>query len=1475
MTIENIYQPTEYDSDGTVGPYLFAWTCLRETYVIVSVNGVILSGDEYSAQLNSDQINTPGGFVTLNTAPPVGQPIVIARATSQTQTLDLPAYTRFPSDAVENALDKLTAITQELTTRIDYSGSDISGLESRVTSNTERIDFHAAVITENYNNIAAQDSRISANKAASDGNKSDIASLKGSDFNTSDTQVMTINDSNSGSLASGDINFDLKTNRANGLAKLDAGGKVPQSLLPEGGSSYLGTWNPNTDGDTPPPGFENGQYYIFSAPGTMRLIPNDGTSVQDVDVVSGEIMSAVVGSPGQTDGWYHIADAKAIEGQAVDIDYDSAGNKIILGYNVQAALDIADGAIDYNQSLIQTVAEDAVRKSLSTQLKAGVGIYQTPFNTAASGSTVAVDATKGNYQRVTHNNSELYLAVTPTATDAAWACCLLVTIQQETTISSSPSVTILTETGTSAVLSPGMYEFVVTKILGVTTNPVTVITRIYPLEEIGFTPPTGGDEAADKSAEIVKFNNGVGYWRYPEGESLPPGGGIDDLFKQRTLTVSPDAAGGGDGSDANPYTLFEACLNAQPGDIVGVLPGVYVGVKPLDDNGNPIDKESSITRLYPAFQPAVSGLPGQPITFVAQFPAATSDGPYSDIRSGGTEIREEGTGVSRWQYRGWPAIGAYRRDHVRWVGFLLDISKENNRTWNDSSPLQFRTANYCGGYKCWIIGDKGAPWGGDNQAGVRLENTYDIEIHDCKIERFWWLEGSRDSGLVTYSAHKWDLRNNWLNDCWNGFYIKGVRNDGSKVWGNYGKIENNLFTNCGNYGAPHWGWIPDWAPEAGQNYRSTFKHNVMYNSISHWRIIGEGGFEDGGFYTYQNHLDVEYNTFHSVRTGSNSPKINWNSWAPYNGEFNDNKFRNNIVSNPGFSFLGTAYGDITGGFNEDIKTWADYDYNVFNVNAAAPFGNTSNSELSNWTWDTWAGFGNDINSLKDTDPLFIDANNGDLRLQPDSPAKFASENGTEAGAYAFNAVIGPRGDASPEVPVNELFGKRTRTVSATATGSGNGTDQAPWTLEQACELAVAGDIVGVFAGEYVSSRDYVTDPNDALRRGRPCFAPRNSGTEQQPIIFVAQNLAALVDTGYSELVTGAPQGDPNNGWPVFGTDFTSGLEADYVHWIGFYTDGLREDNCTYNDCGYATLRRTVGSRVEYCRIKGRVQPPHTNNYSGIRAETATNVILNNNVITDIGNSTAGQGVCLFFVDGYEIKHNTIDGVGQCIQLNGVSFTSPTYGEVSYNYFTNAGTGVKGGGHIEGPNGELTRIHHNLMVDCDMWMEMTKYGQNSFYSSVQCYNNTTVNADFWAAGFYMSTGPEWFQPGDPYGDNDYYNNIHYNHNGVVGYNGTTDGVVPLEFLAGYARWDYNCYAQYTKFGGGKATGTFADWQALGADLNSLDESGDPGFVDAAGGDYRLDSGSVCIGTGRDGANMGAFETGDEEIGAPTSYSRGMF
>jgi len=72
--------------------------------------------------------------------------------------------------------------------------------------------------------------------------------------------------------------------------------------------------------------------------------------------------------------------------------------------------------------------------------------------------------------------------------------------------------------------------------------------------------------------------------------------------------VSASAAGGGDGSEASPWTLAEAMTNAVAGDRVQIAPGTYRGAATGD-------------RYVPTFNPSHSGTVDAPIVFCAQFPA--------------------------------------------------------------------------------------------------------------------------------------------------------------------------------------------------------------------------------------------------------------------------------------------------------------------------------------------------------------------------------------------------------------------------------------------------------------------------------------------------------------------------------------------------------------------------------------------------------------------------------------------------------------------------------------------------------------------------------------------------------------------------------------------------------------------------------------------------------------------------------------
>lgn len=111
----------------------------------------------------------------------------------------------------------------------------------------------------------------------------------------------------------------------------------------------------------------------------------------------------------------------------------------------------------------------------------------------------------------------------------------------------------------------------------------------------------------------------------------------------------------------------------------------------------------------------------------------------------------------------------------------------------------------------------------------------------------------------------------------------------------------------------------------------------------------------------------------------------------------------------------------------------------------------------------------------------------------------------------------------------------THFVTATATGSGNGTQASPFTLEQACALAQPGWRVQVAPGTYIG-------PNRGNRLGAS-FSITTQGTEANPIVFFAQNYAALNTTGRSILQNTATVS--GQGCPV--------IAANGGHWwVGFY-----------------------------------------------------------------------------------------------------------------------------------------------------------------------------------------------------------------------------------------------------------------------------------------------------------------------------------
>jgi hypothetical protein len=206
----------------------------------------------------------------------------------------------------------------------------------------------------------------------------------------------------------------------------------------------------------------------------------------------------------------------------------------------------------------------------------------------------------------------------------------------------------------------------------------------------------------------------------------------------------------------------------------------------------------------------------------------------------------------------------------------------------------------------------------------------------------------------------------------------------------------------------------------------------------------------------------------------------------------------------------------------------------------------------------------------------------------------------------------------------------THWVSASATGSGNGTQQNPYTLAQALQLAQPGWRVSCGPGEYMGV--------NTNARFDPSFKILANGTESNPIIFFAQNYAALNTTGRSILRhNGTQQG---YGCPVLG------LETGH-HWYGFYiTESLAP---TTPDTGPIVCSGKY-NRISYFRIdRGPTTWPQAradNNHAAIRFEGMNGV--QHNLVSDcwIENYSrenafrSEQGIQLFSPNGSNITTST-------------------------------------------------------------------------------------------------------------------------------------------------------------------------------------------------------------------------------------------
>ncbi len=478
--------------------------------------------------------------------------------------------------------------------------------------------------------------------------------------------------------------------------------------------------------------------------------------------------------------------------------------------------------------------------------------------------------------------------------------------------------------------------------------------------------------------------------------------------------------------------------------------------------------------------------------------------------------------------------------------------------------------------------------------------------------------------------------------------------------------------------------------------------------------------------------------------------------------------------------------------------------------------------------------------------------------------------GTDGGAIdarsePLDAAADVGGQTDASTTPDTRFEERTKTVSADATGGGDGSPDNPWTLTQAMALAVAGDIVGLLPGRYVGRQPQRSIDDDGWRNNIPAWAPANNGTADAPIVFVAQHPAAFHDRDRTELYSGAAHmGSARRGWPCFGTRATE--PSRYIEWIGIYADEADAEGHIDLDCGVVTCWNADHITIADCHIVGNPEESGGDNYSAIRLEGVEDVWVRGNILEGFygGGGTNHTGITLYGVDRLVVEQNDFLRCAHGIQPKGANYGFEMREmTVRRNRFAGCTHALRLHRPVANPGGARSRIYQNIVEDTRYFFEITTSGGEVVFADTDIFNNTIVRARdggdpgcFWWAG----------RPSG--GDNRIFNNIFFDADTYFGsYNATADEI------SAFAAFDYNCLdVVRSTFGGSRALRdlSFADWQVLhGQDGGSITE--DPMLRD----DYRLEAGSPCVAAGRDllgtfgpidaPVNMGAFVVGDEVIG----------
>ncbi len=389
-----------------------------------------------------------------------------------------------------------------------------------------------------------------------------------------------------------------------------------------------------------------------------------------------------------------------------------------------------------------------------------------------------------------------------------------------------------------------------------------------------------------------------------------------------------------------------------------------------------------------------------------------------------------------------------------------------------------------------------------------------------------------------------------------------------------------------------------------------------------------------------------------------------------------------------------------------------------------------------------------------------------------------------------------------------------------ASDSNSGTEAFPWlTLYNSTGKLYAGDVLIVKNGTYASkaSQEWYI----------PGITFSRSGTSGNPITVKAY-------PGHTPVIDGN-----TSTWRTIGA-----YNKSYIVLDGFK---IIYGVVAFHTCSYITIQNC---ELQY-GLTDPADPSHTNMIIIESTQYAT--IRNNKIYGNKYHAPGGTNnqvaIMLYGNNNNTIIENNLlyDNHYGYRNKCGSNCPSNQYNTIRYNIFRDhTYNAILLGGYSTASQNE--RIYQNIFLNTPMAIFF-----NTGNSGAHVYNNVF----YWDAGSNPSLREGVGIIGGSTNPNlQIFNNI------FRGYSSPISNEVPLP---SGLYIDYNSYSNYIGFFYDWSWITFNQFKTNVGNNNYVQNNVDPLFVDPTNRDFRLQSNSPCLNSGRDGVNMGAYITGNEIIG----------